>query len=48
MRYLQIDVYEYGTNLFLGQRFVPFKYGEKIVSNAAEINAQVDEVKASQ
>jgi hypothetical protein len=51
MKYLQIDVYEYGTNCFLGQRFAPyreFKQGEKIISNHEEINNQVGEVKILQ
>ena len=48
MKYLQIDIYEYSTNVFLGQRFAPyreFKQGEKIISNHEEINSQVEEVK---
>ncbi len=48
MKYLKIDIYEYNTNAFLGQRFAPyreFKQGEKIISNHEEINSQVEEVK---
>lgn len=46
--WLQIDIYEYGTNNYLGQRFAPyyeFEQGEKLVSNHNEINSQVGEVK---
>jgi len=48
MKYLKIDIYEYSTNAFLGQRFAlyrEFKQGEKIISNHEEINSQVEEVK---
>lgn len=48
MKYLQINIYEYGTNIFLGQRFAcyrEFTDGEKIISNHEEINSQVEEVK---
>ena len=48
MKYLRIDVYECITNMFLGQRFAPyrtFNQGEKLISNHKEINNQVEEVK---
>lgn len=48
MKQVKIDVYHYGTNAFLGTRFAPYRefaFGEKIISNANEINSQVDEVR---
>lgn len=45
---LKIDVYKYPEGSFLGTRFAPhrkFENGEKIISNADEINEQVDEVR---
>jgi len=48
MKQLRIDVYQYPNSSFLGTRFAPyreFKNGEKIISNADEINSQVEEVR---
>jgi hypothetical protein len=45
---LKIDVFHYPTREFLGTRYAPynvFENGEKIVSNANEINSQVNEVR---
>jgi hypothetical protein len=44
---LQINVFSYPKREFLGTRFAPyriFELGEKIISNAKEINSQVEEV----
>jgi hypothetical protein len=47
MNHLKIDVFEYPSSKFLGTRFAPFRefnLGEEIISNADEINGQVEEV----
>lgn len=44
---LEINVYSYPSHTFLGSRNAPyreFERGEKIISNADEINSQVEEV----
>jgi hypothetical protein len=47
MSSLKIDVYEYPSSRFLGTRFAPyleFENGEPIISNAEDINSEVEYV----